>query len=149
MSHVTDMKLRVQDLECLKAAGLELGMELVKTPQFKWFGTHVGDYPLPAGFSKEDMGKCEYALRIKGNPQAYEVGVCKARDGKGGYVLLHDFWAGGKGLVAVIGQNGGRLKQAYATQVGRKHVQQLSRQGFRMAQYRQPNGHVIVKAVRG
>ena len=149
MSHVTDLNLHVKDLECLKKSGEELGMELVKVPQFKWFGTHVGDYPLPAGFKKEDMGKCEYALRIKGNPNAYEVGVCKRRDGKEGYALLWDFWAGGKGLQAAIGNDGSKLKQSYAAQVAKKHVLQLGRQGFRMVQYRKPDGTIFVKAVRG
>jgi len=146
VSHVTAIELRVNDLDCLSQGGQELGMELVPLKEFRWYGTHVGDYPLPAGFKKEDMGKCDYVLRIKNNNRAYEVGVCKARDGQDGFVLLWDFWNGGYGLRNAIGQNGDKLKQAYASQVAQKHLQQLSREGFRTVKQRRADGTIVLVA---
>lgn len=148
MSHVTTMPIQVKDLKALELAAKELGMELVQQSTFRWYGTHVGDYPLPQGFTKEDMGKCEYALRLKGNSRAYEVGVCKRRDGKAGYTLLWDFWAGGHGLQAAVGKDGQKLIQGYAVQVARQELQKFNRDGFRMTQHRKPDGTVVLKAVR-
>jgi hypothetical protein len=129
MSHVSTIDVFVTELNELATAGKLLGMELVKQDHFKWFGTHVGDYPLPEGFTKEDMGKCEYVLRLKGNPNAYEVGIVKRRDGQPGYTLLWDFWQGGFGLEAAIGKDGGNLRREYALAVG---MRKMARKGFRV-----------------
>ena len=149
MSHVSDLKLHVRDLQALKAAAKTLGMELTEKKTFKWYGTSVGDYPLPAGFTKADMGKCEYALTITGNSRAYEVGVCKARGGKPGYVLLQDFWAGGYGLDAAIGKEGVKLKHSYAVEIAKKDMQKFQRECFRMTQTRKADGTLVVKATMG
>lgn len=143
MSHVADMDLHIKDLEALAKACKRLGMELVKDKKtFKWYGTHVGDYPLPAGFKAEDMGRCDHAIRIVGNKDAYEIGVCKRRDGKPGYQLLWDFFAGGRGLRAVIGETGGSMKQAYALEVAKK---QLIREGYRnLGETKDKQGNVLL-----
>lgn len=129
MSHVSTIECEVNDLEALRASAELLGMELVTKSTFKWYGKHVGDYPLPEGFSKEDMGKCLYAIRIKGDDRAYEIGVVPRRDSKPGYVLLWDFWCGGKGLQDKIGENGSMLRREYALAVGMK---EMRKKGFRV-----------------
>jgi hypothetical protein len=149
MSHVTDLKLHIKDLTALKRAAKALGMELVKQDHFKWYGTHVGDYPLPQGFKKEDMGKCDYALRIPGKPHAYEVGICKRRDGKPGFVPLYDFFAKGYGLMDVIGASGEKLKSSYAVEVAKTQMAPFQREGFRMQQFKRPDGTLVIKAVKG
>lgn len=129
MSHVAEIELHVKDLEALRKAAVALGMELREgQTQYKWFGTSVGDYPLPAGFTAEDLGKCEHALGIPGKPHAYEVGVVKRRDGKPGYTLLWDFWAGGHGLTEHVGNDGMKLVNMYAAQVSMKRMRS---KGFR------------------
>lgn len=125
MSHVVDLGLEINDRESLEMAAQMLGMDCREKNTFKWFGTHVGDYPLPAGFKKEDMGKCDFALGVTGNDKAYEIGVVKRRDGKPGYQLLWDFWAGGHGLEKAIGKDGGLLKQEYSAQVQMKEARRL------------------------
>src|ERR1035437_5141802 len=98
MSHVTTIAIEIRDLNVVKEICQELGLEFKENQKtYKWYGTHVGDYPLPAGFTKADMGKCDYAIRLKGNTQAYEVGVVKSKTGSG-YQMIWDFWAGGQGL---------------------------------------------------
>lgn len=121
MSHVVKVELHITDLDALAKAAEMLGLEFKEGQKtFAWFGQHVGDYPLPEGFKASDMGKCDHALTVKNNDRAYGVGVCARRDGKPGYCVLFDFWAGGNGLVNHIGPEAKKLKQAYAVQVARK-----------------------------
>lgn len=130
MSHVTLIELSVEDLEALAEGGINLGMELLEKRNFKWYGNYVGDHPLPPGFTEQDMGKCDYVLRIKNNAEAYEVGVVRRKDGKPGYVLLWDFWCEGFGLQSTIGENGSKLRQEYSIAVASKAMR---RQGFRIS----------------
>jgi hypothetical protein len=103
MSHVVDIDLAITDLDCLKKAVADLGLEWREKQTYRWYGRHVGDYPLPAGFTPDDLGKCEFAVGIPGNSRAYEVGVVKRKDGNG-YTLLVDFYCGGNGLCEKVGE---------------------------------------------
>lgn len=142
MSHVTQMELVVTDLDILRSNAEECGMEMIETGTYKWYGRHVGDYPIPEGFTQEDLGKCSYALRVKGNPNAYEVGVIKNPNGDG-YVLLWDFWQDGFGLKDAIGSDGHRLTQGYQADVV---VKQARREGFRVKRWRDAKtGNVMIK----
>lgn len=98
MSHVEEVKTRVTDLGALKAACTRLGAEFVEgKKKYNWYGRSVGDYPLPAGFTADELGHCDHVVRIPG--VNYEVGVVRAKDGKG-YTMLYDFFGsqtGGKG----------------------------------------------------
>ena len=129
MSHVCDIKTEIKDLEALAEAAKELGLELVRDQRtFKWYGRHVGDYPLPAGFTVADMGKCDHAIRIPGNSGAYEIGVVKRRDGKPGYTLLYDFWAGGRGMSAKCGGDQlPKLVQEYTAAAVKRSVRHTHR----------------------
>jgi hypothetical protein len=119
MSHTVEItNLLIRDLDALKRAGERLGLEFVSNQTtYRWYGRSVGDHPLPTGFTKEEMGFCEHALRIPNNDQAYEIGIVTRRDGQPGYALHWDFWNGGYGLTEKIGQEGERLRQAYALEV--------------------------------
>ena len=98
MSHVARIELEINDLDSLKAACKSLGLEFVPDQKtFEWYGRQVGNYPLPDGFTLEDMGRCDHAIRVPG--AQYEIGVVKRR---GKYTLLWDFWEDG-GLETVLG----------------------------------------------
>lgn len=128
MSHVIVVDLQITCLATLAAAAKACGLEFVEGQKtFRWFGTHVGDYPLPKGFGREDMGRCEHALRVVGSDVAYEVGVVTRRDGKPGYALLFDFYAGGHGLMERLGEKANRLSNHYIAQVAK---QEMEREGF-------------------
>jgi hypothetical protein len=130
MSHVATIDIEIKDLDCLAKAAQQLGLELVNGQKtYRWYGRSVGDYPLPTGFTAEDLGKCEHAIRIPGNTAAYEIGVVARRDGKPGYTLQWDFYCGGYGMEKIVGQNASKLRQEYAAQVATKHMQ---RQGYRV-----------------
>jgi hypothetical protein len=105
MSHITEIKTLLLDLDALAAAAEYCGCELVRDKkEYKWFGTSVGDTPLPTGFTVQDLGKCDHVIKVKNaEDRTYEIGVVKRRDGKEGYSLLFDYWDGGKGLCAKVG----------------------------------------------
>ena len=118
MSHVAKIEIEIKDLGALRSAAEKIGMELVEGQKaYRWYGRSVGDTKLPDGFTAAELGTCEHALRVKGNPSAYEIGVVARRDGGAGYTLLWDSWAGGYGLVEKVGAKAEKLKQAYGVAV--------------------------------
>lgn len=146
MSHVADIGLLVKDLKSLEKACKTLGLELVRGQQtYKWYGRSVGDTPLPAGFKESDLGKCEHAIRIPGNSQAYEIGVVKRRDGKAGYQLLWDSWNNGYGIVPIVGKAAEKLKHAYSHQLTLSHYRQ---KGYRITEKVKEDGTRILTATR-
>ena len=160
MSHVAKVDVEITNLDDLDAACKRIGLELVRGQQtYQWYGTSVGDYPLPEGFTVEDLGRCDHAIRIpldhpyhqRSDPtdRPYEIGVVKRRDGKPGYMLMWDFFCGGMGLSEFTGQSldsSGehdgqvpRLKQAYAICAARRVAQQ---RGFRLQEQALADGTV-------
>lgn len=148
MSHVAQIEIEVRDLEALKSACQRLGLEFVAGQRsYRWYGRHVGDYPLPPGFSREDLGKCDHVIRVPGNAQAYEIGVVRRKDGRSGWVLLWDFWGGGFGLQEKVGEGAGRLKQAYALEAAKKAA---LRAGHRvLGETQKTDGTVVLKIAGG
>jgi hypothetical protein len=143
MSHVAKIELVVKDLAALRSAAQACGLELVEgQKKYKWWGHSVGDYPIPKGFTAEDLGKCDHALRVKGNPDAYEIGVVRRRDGQPGFELLFDFYGSyGAPLRQAVGQDGGKLKQEYAASVATRHYQS---QGFVVRRSLGADGKIVL-----
>jgi hypothetical protein len=140
------MKADWKDLGCIAEAARTLGLEFVHGQKtYDWYGRKVGNDPLPEGFTVEDLGKCDHAIRIPGNERSYEIGVAERRDGQPGYTLLWDNWNGGYGLTDKVGQNGERLVQEYGVQVATKHVMM---EGYIVSREVFADGHVILKAVQ-
>lgn len=145
MSHVTTIDLEIHDLEALKVAAADCGCELrLGQATYRWYGKHMGDYPLPAGFTQDDIGNCEHAICRSDKHDAYEIGVVKSRAGEG-WTLLYDFWAGGKGMSEAVGDKCERLKQAYAAEVARK---QLRKKGFAVKKKRNDAGEYVLVGSR-
>ena len=117
MSHIAKIELEINDPDALKLACNRLGMQFIENQQnYKWYGTWLGDTPMPEGITVSDLGKCDHAIRVPG--AQYEIGIVK-RDRK--YILLWDFWNQG-GLEQQLGKNAGRLKQAYTIERVRKEA---------------------------
>lgn len=145
MSHVATIDLEIKDLAALQRAAEALGLEFRQNQKrYKWFGVSVGDFPLPEGFTAAELGHCEHALSVKDNPGAYEIGVVKRRDGKPGYTLLWDFYAGGYGLEEKVGKNAGKLKQRYQIEIFRR---QMAKKGMHVNE-RIVGGKLHVEAVK-
>lgn len=140
MSHVATVAIEIKDLAALRAACKRIGLEFMEGQKsYKWWGRSVGDYPLPEGFTAAELGKCEHALRVKGNDNAYEIGVVRRKDGKPGYSLLWDFYAGGYGLQNVVGENCGLLSQAYAVEAAKSRARAMGRT---VTEVKQANGTI-------
>ncbi len=129
------MKLKVYKLDALATAGEKHGLRMEKRSTHKWYGQFMGDYPLPEGITKDDLGRCDYVLFLPNNPDAYEVGVKLMPDGS--YTLLWDFWEGGFGLEEAIGENGVKLISEYEATVYREV---MIEQGFEVSEVVHANG---------
>jgi len=109
MSHISKIELVIDNLECLQRACSFLGFKFIKNQKtYKWYGRVVNpeQHPLPEGITQDQLGLCDHAIVI---PDAdYEVGVVRKGEK---YILLTDFWD--SKLRLRIGENGGRMKQAY------------------------------------
>ena len=135
MSHIAKIELEINDTDTLKLACERLGLEFIENQTtYSWYGTSIGDTPLPEGITASDLGKCDHAIRVPG--AQYEIGIVK-RDRK--YILLWDSWHQG-GLEQKLGKNAGRLKQAYGIEKVRKEArlkghricEQKTNQGIRL-----------------
>lgn len=136
MSHVATIDIEVRDLDDLSAACGRLGLELVRGQEtYRWYGYSVGNHPIPDGFTAEDFGKCEHAIRIpEGHParrsgygECYEIGVVRRRDGRPGYTLIWDYWD--PQIRQAVGVDGIKLRQFYAVAAAQR---QAMRSGFRV-----------------
>ena len=129
----------------MQKAAEKLGLEVRQKKTYNWFGRHVGDYPLPEGFTQSELGKCEFALGVIGNDGAYEIGVVKSKTGNG-YTLLYDFFNRGYGLMPKVSTDGeglNLLKTEYGVEVAKKA---LRRKGYRNVKEIRENGKVRLVA---
>lgn len=117
-SHVAKVDVEVKDLEALKLACEKLGLKLnIGQKTYKWYGRSVGDYPLPAGMTEKDLGKCTHAISIPDNSRAYEIGVIEQKDGT--FRLVWDFYQGGFGLQPIVGNDCKTLVGEYTIEVAK------------------------------
>ena len=111
MSHVVKLSLEITDLNAVKLACKRLGWQFIEGQKtYRWFGKWVGDYPMPEGMSKEQLGTCDHVIRVPGC--SYEIGLKKLGNK---YVPLYDFWKSG-GLDKAMGEKGTPLVQAYVAE---------------------------------
>lgn len=129
MSHVVTVETEIRNLEALRKAAADCGMEWREgQTTHRWYGRHVGDYPLPTGFARGDLGHCLHAISVPGDRSAYEIGVVARKDGKPGYTLLFDFWgAPGRKLQAAAGHRCQKLLQHYGARVVRSTLKATQR----------------------
>ena len=87
MSHISKVKTRIDDLDALEEACLELGLELRRDQ--KTYATYAGM-----------KHACEAAIVLPENARAYEIGVVKVQGTDGQeYELAFDDWTGGRGMM--------------------------------------------------
>lgn len=120
MSHVVGVDYVVDDLDALEKACRDVGCELrYGQRSYNWYGKWVNDYDADdaaynkIGIKPEDYGKCEHAISVTGNKEAYEVGLVKNPNGPG-WKLIYDFYGEhGRDLCDKIGQHAGALRAHY------------------------------------
>lgn len=144
MSHVVSIKTELTDIAALRAACSELGLTFKSNQStYKWWGSSVGDYPLPTGFQAKDLGRCEHAIGIPGTQ--WEVGVTHARNPDGtqrkGYTLLFDFYGSqGRPILDALGdQNASKLLQLYTVH---KATMEAKAKGWLVQRQTGKNGNI-------
>lgn len=149
MSHVTDLKAEVKDLDVLEASlPAELELRRGKTT-FAWWGRFVGDSTPPAGYRPEEYGKCDHAIGYRGRtPQdgpggEWEIGVVKSENG---YRLLCDEYGSvGRRLTQHIPH----IRREYAVNMTKKRARTLVQQGWQLKRIELPGGAVRMRLQRG
>jgi hypothetical protein len=136
MSHIATIKTELRDLDALKSACIELGAQFVEgQTQYKWFGAHMGDYPVPEGIRQDQLGKCTHVIRVPG--VEYEVGVVQKSTGH--WTLAYDFWGPGQGLLKKFGPDCQRLVQLYGIH---KAIREATRHGHQVHRRQQQDGSI-------
>lgn len=151
MSHITEIKLKVKDLDALAAAAETLGFTFVEGKKtYRWYNRFVNDSDEGRAFARERgveaMGRCEHVLRAKDHTSDdYEIGVVKALDGDG-YTLAYDSWGPGKKLEAKAGPQLNTLRREYAVETATRAANRtLARQGFRVERQDLEGGRVRLR----
>lgn len=136
MSHITEIKTRIRELDDLEtAAGACDGVMVRGQTTHRTYGRFIGDSREGQQFVDEHgaaaIGKCEHAIRLKTHTGTdYEVGVVRALDGDG-YSLVYDSWGPGQKLEAAFGKGLSKLNREYAAAtVTRKAKATLGKKGF-------------------
>lgn len=136
MSHITDIKLRIRDLDAAEEAGLKCGLELRRNQ------TTYDVY-----YSK---GTCDHALALPNavRGQDYEIGLVKAADGDGYDVKWDPF--NQRRLIAAVGDtNANKFRREYAAAVAMRRAKtQLSRKGFSVQRQDLDGGRIRLRLVR-
>lgn len=153
MSHVTDVKLKIHDLDALRDACEHLGLELRENQKtYAWWGTYVGDSHAYGEHRPADMGKCQHAIRIKGDSPRngsqgpWEIGVVAAADGDGFGLYYDAYGSAGARLSQKVGPSANRLRQEYSTAVAtRKATATLAKKGWRVTREDVPGQIVRLK----
>ena len=112
MSHISKIAVKIKSLAALGAACEQLGLV---------FDAGATTHRYYGGMKNPCSGK----ISVKDNTEAYEMGL--VANGDGSFSLAWDKFAGGRGLVDVVGDNASKLRQEYSAQVA---IQQARRQGF-------------------
>lgn len=145
MSHVVAIKTVLNDLESIKAACKELGLVFVEGKKtYAWYGHSAGDYPLPEGFTKEDLGKCEHVIQVPG--AGYEIGLARAKNGQG-WVVLFDFWGPGRPIIDKLG--GEKLPKFFQSYNVNKTEHEMKKRGYQTQRQVAKNGAVNVLVSSG
>lgn len=123
MSHISTVKTQINDLDALAEACQELGLELKRDQK-----THR--------YYAGNQNKCDHAIVLPGNAQAYEIGLVLGQDGKT-YEIQHDDYMGGKGMTEVAGKGCRKLLVEY----GRAKTKRIAAQkGMSYREERLENG---------
>lgn len=133
MSHVVVIDFKVDDRDALIRACsvLHLDFRTGQTTFRTWESEHANT-----------PSRCDDAIGIPNDKRAYEIGVIH-KDGC--YELQTDFFNGGCGMEAVVGEDAWKLRQEYSTQVTMK---QYELDGYSVTRQNQENGEVYLEAYR-
>ncbi len=118
MSHFTEIKTEIKDIEALRSACREMGLTLLQNAEAR------GYY--------ENKTKGDYVIRLKG---PYDIALNKQPDGTFG--LTADMWIGH--VEKEVGQGYGKLVQSYGVH---KATLEARKTGLSVLRRQQQNGAI-------
>ena len=118
MSHFTTITTQIKDVDALRAAVAEMGLQLIPNSTAR-------------GFYQQTLNG-EYVIRLKG---PYDIAVNQQPDST--YGLTTDWWDGH--VEKEVGSNFGRLLQLYGVH---KATIEARKKGFSVLRNQQPNGSI-------
>jgi hypothetical protein len=118
MSHFTEIKTQIKDIDALRLACAELGLTLLQNADAR------GYY--------ENRTKGDYVVQLKG---PYDIALNKQADGTFG--LTADLWQGH--VEAEVGQGYGKLLQPYGVH---NATIEARKKGLSVLRRHQPNGSI-------
>jgi hypothetical protein len=118
MSHFTTVKTQIKDIEALRSACAELGLEIKQNAQAR------GYY--------ENKTKGDYVIKLKG---PYDIALNKQPDGSFG--ITADLWEGH--VEKEVGQGYGKLLQLYGVH---KATIEAKKKGLSVLRRPQQNGSI-------
>jgi len=118
MSHFTTIQTQIRDVDALREACAELGVELLEGAEARGF------------LSQTTPG--DYVIRLKG---PYDIALNRQEDGT--YGLTTDWWRGH--VEAEVGPNYGRLLQLYGVH---KTMHEARRQHLRCTRKQEADGTI-------
>lgn len=153
---MTDVKLRIDDLDALEEAAEKCGLELRRDQKhYAWWGRYVGDSHAYGEHRPAEMGTCAHALRLKGTTPRdgasgpWEIGVVPAKDGKGFGLYFDTYGDAGAQLTRAVEQNANKLRREYAAAVATKRAKKtLARKGFVVSREDLPGNRIRLKLRR-
>ena len=118
MSHFTEIKTQIKDIEALRSACQEMGLRLLQNTEAR------GYY--------ENKTKGDFVVRLKG---PYDIALNKQADGTFG--LTADFYQGH--VEQEVGKGYGKLLQLYGVH---KATLEARKKGLSVLRRHQPNGSI-------
>ena len=118
MSHFTEIKTQIRDIEALGLACSEMGLSLIPNAEAR-------------GYAKQQT-RGDHVIRLKG---PYDIAVNRQPDRTFG--LTTDWWAGH--VEKEVGKDYGRLLQLYGLH---KAMLEARRKGLSVQRQSQPNGNI-------
>lgn len=136
MSHISTVRLTINDLDALADAAEGLGLRLERDK--KTYATY-------GGLTRP----CDATIVLPDSGSAYEVGLVRVRTNPDGsttadpagtaYEVRYDNWAGGKGMMERVGDGCGKLMQEYGIAKARRIA---AARGMGFTTERLPDGSV-------
>ncbi len=118
MSHFTEIKTQIKDIEALRSACQEMGLTLLQNAQARGY------------YENKTTG--DYVIRLKG---PYDIALNKQPDGS--YAITADLWNGH--VEKEVGQNYGKLLQLYGVH---KATIEARKKGLSVLRKQQGNGSI-------
>jgi hypothetical protein len=122
MSHFTTIQTQIRDLEALRDASVELGLQLLADTQCRGY----------AGMSR----LAPHVIQLKG---PYDIAVEPSKDNDGSYGLTTDWWDGH--VAKEVGTGYGRLLQSYGIH---KTMREARTRGLRVSRKQEQDGSVLL-----